>query len=117
MPTSFRPDPLPCMDYDLPLLILPIHYTTPLTLPKMIDDQGRQILLHGVNVIYKIPPFYPNLTSFTYDDSLAPTDMAFLRDNGLNVVRLFVSWAGTEPTPGAYNITYLQVRGCVAIYN
>ena len=77
----------------------------------MIDDYGRQILLHGVNVVYKIPPFYPNLTTFTFDDSLAPYDMAFLRDNGFNVVRLFVSWAGTEPTPGAYNYTYLQVEG------
>ena len=35
--------------------------------------------------------------------------MDFLRSNGFNVVRLYVSWAGAEPTPGAYNQTYLSI--------
>ncbi len=76
----------------------------------MVDDFGRQVLFHGMNVVYKISPFYPELTVFDPDNSLCEQDMIFLRDNGFNVVRLFVSWAGVESTPGVYNQTYLAVR-------
>ena len=99
----------------------------------MVDDFQRQVLYHGVNVVYKIPPYYPQLNGFDPDNSLCAEDIQFLRgkllytpicthravllqaaalthaDNGFNVVRLFVSWAGTELSPGVYNYSYLNV--------
>ena len=77
--------------------------------PQMVDDFGRQLLFHGVNVVYKIPPFYPSRDSFDPDNSLCTEDIIFLRNNGFNVVRLFVSWAAVEIMPGIYNTTYLAV--------
>ena len=26
---------------------------------RIVDDRGRQVILHGVNVVYKRPPYYP----------------------------------------------------------
>lgn len=75
----------------------------------LVDEEGRYRLYHGVNVVYKIAPFYPSLGAFDPDNSLGPQDMDFLQDSGFNVVRLYVAWQGVEPTPGVYNYTYLKV--------
>ncbi|MEB3019825.1 cellulase family glycosylhydrolase [[Mycobacterium] crassicus] len=65
------------------------------------DDDGRVVLLHGVNQVYKIPPFEPGADGFSDDDA------AFLAANGFNVVRVGVIWAGVEPEPGVYDSDYL----------
>lgn len=66
------------------------------------DSDGRAVILHGLNVVYKIPPFEPSASGFSDDDA------AFLAANGFNVVRLGVIWAGVEPEPGVYNEAYLD---------
>jgi endoglycosylceramidase len=66
------------------------------------DAKGRVVILHGVNMVYKRPPYYPAATGFGADDA------AFLQRNGFNVVRLGVIYAGVEPTPGAYDDVYLN---------
>jgi endoglycosylceramidase len=66
------------------------------------DAQGRVVILHGVNMVYKRPPYHPAATGFGEDDA------AFLQRNGFNVVRLGVIYAGVEPNPGSYDDGYLN---------
>ncbi len=60
------------------------------------DSSGRIVILHGVNVVYKHPPFvvYPDLSkpwNFTRADA---EKIAAL---GFDVVRLGILWQGLEP--------------------
>ena len=55
-------------------------------------------------------PYHPKLEGFNAFDSLSQQDMQFLKDNGFNVVRLYVAWPGVEPVRGQYNMSYLQVN-------
>jgi endoglycosylceramidase len=66
------------------------------------DAKGRVVVLHGVNMVYKRPPYYPAAAGFGADDA------AFLQRNGFNVVRLGLIYAGVEPSPGAYDDAYLN---------
>jgi endoglycosylceramidase len=66
------------------------------------DAKGRVVILHGVNMVYKRPPYYPAATGFGADDA------AFLQRNGFNAVRLGVIYAGVEPSPGSYDDGYLN---------
>lgn len=59
--------------------------------------------------VYKVFPYHPKLEGFNPFDSLGWQDMLFLKDNGFNVVRLYVAWPGVEPVRGQYNMSYLQV--------
>jgi endoglycosylceramidase len=66
------------------------------------DAKGRVVILHGVNMVFKRPPYAPDATGFGRDDA------AFLQRNGFNVVRLGLIYAGVEPRPGAYDDSYLS---------
>jgi endoglycosylceramidase len=65
-------------------------------------------MFHGVNVVYKKHPWYPNLDTFDVRYSFSKEDVDILADLGMNVIRLDVSWAGAEPTRGVYNQTYFE---------
>jgi endoglycosylceramidase len=70
------------------------------------DAKGRVVILHGVNMVHKRPPYHPAATGFGDDDA------AFLQRHGFNTVRLGVIYAGVEPTPGSYDDGYLnQIAG------
>ena len=58
------------------------------------DSSGRVLVLHGLNMVYKRPPYLPSAAGFGYDDA------AFLARNGFDVVRLGVIYAAVEPSPG-----------------
>ena len=66
--------------------------------------------------VYKVFPYHPKLEGFNTIDSLSQQDMLFLKDNGFNVVRLYVAWPGVEPVKGQYNMSYLQVTRFAAVY-
>jgi endoglycosylceramidase len=66
------------------------------------DARGRVVILHGVNMVYKRPPYHPAATGFGEDDA------AFLKRHGFNTVRLGVIYAGIEPSPGSYDDAYLS---------
>jgi endoglycosylceramidase len=73
--------------------------------PDIVDARGRQVILHGFNVVYKKPPYYPNdsqgeTTSFNWND------MVRLRSWGFNTIRLGVDWKGLEPTRGSFDEAY-----------
>lgn len=67
----------------------------------MTDAEGRAVILHGLNQVYKVPPYEPSADGFGDDDA------AFLAANGFNAMRLGVIWAAVEPQPLSYDDTYL----------
>jgi len=67
----------------------------------LIDARGRAVVLHGVNMVYKRPPYHAAATGFGADDA------RFLRREGFNTVRLGLIHKGVEPTPGGYDDAYL----------
>jgi endoglycosylceramidase len=67
----------------------------------LTDAQGRVVILHGINMVDKRPPYAPDAVGFGEDDA------AFLADQGFNAVRLGVIYAAVEPAPGVYDDAYL----------
>ncbi|HEX8105702.1 MAG TPA: cellulase family glycosylhydrolase [Solirubrobacteraceae bacterium] len=81
----------------------------PLTLRdgKLTDPQGRQVVLHGINVHYKRAPFLPHdgggvRTSFT------DAEAEQLREWGWNTVRLAFSMEGLMPEPGRIDEDFVR---------
>lgn len=68
----------------------------------LTDTRGRAVVLHGINMVYKLPPYRPSAAGFN-----AP-DARFLRRHGFNTVRLGVIYEGVEPSPGHYDNAYLR---------
>ena len=66
------------------------------------DARGRVVILHGTNMVYKLPPYYPAAAGF------GGTDAAFLHANGFNAVRVGLIWKAIEPQPGVYDDGYLE---------
>ncbi len=69
----------------------------------MVDDIGRTVLMHGVNAVWKIAPYYApeEAAGFT------AADADFLAANGFNVVRLGVLFVGVMPQPDVIDQAYL----------
>ena len=64
--------------------------------PYLYDRQGRIVFFHGVNAVYKHPPYV------LYADPGKPwnfsgADASLMARLGFNVVRLGVTWRGLEP--------------------
>jgi endoglycosylceramidase len=66
------------------------------------DAAGRVVVLHGLNQVFKVPPYVPSAGGFGDDDA------AFLAANGFDAVRVGVIWAAVEPQPGVYDDSYLD---------
>lgn len=74
------------------------------------DKDDRVVLLHGVNVANKKPPYEPSAMGFDADDADA------LAREGFNTVRLAMYWKAIEPQPGIYDDQYLdKVQATVAL--
>lgn len=73
----------------------------------LIDQYGRTSIFHGVNVVYKVFPFYPETEHYNSNNSLTDTDLYNLKHWGMNVIRLHVAWEGVEPERGVYNYSYV----------
>jgi endoglycosylceramidase len=96
--TSSPPEPIG--DTSPALTALPqVLNPTP---PWFTDEQGRVVVLHGTNFISKNPPYTPQSLGF------GQRDIAFLAQNGFNVIRLGFIWAGVEPSPGQYDDAYID---------
>lgn len=67
----------------------------------LTDDDGRVITLHGVNLVYKNPPYFPAAGGF------GDSDAQFLAEHGFNTVRLGFTWSSVEPRPGVYDEGYI----------
>src|SRR6201998_4456429 len=68
---------------------------------RRLGAHARGVVLHGLNQVYKVPPYEPSADGFGDDDA------AFLAGNGFNAMRLGVIWAAVEPQPLTYDDNYL----------
>lgn len=75
---------------------------------EYIDSFNRTIIFHGVNSVYKLPPYIPQNEIFDPYLSITEDDINNLVDWGFNIVRLGVMWEAVEPYEGMYNNTYLS---------
>lgn len=65
------------------------------------DEQGRQVILHGVNLVNKD-------AKSRYTGEVSAEDFQKMRSWGFNCVRLGVIWDGLEPQPGQIDADYLK---------
>ena len=72
------------------------------------DSTGRSIIFHGVNVVYKTPPFIPSDGEFDPELSLNDQDIEYMKEWGFNAVRLGVIWQAVERELGTYDFQYLN---------
>ena len=80
---------------------------------RIVDDEGRQVTLRGVNV--NALAEYWKGTRFATTFPLERRDPRRLRAFGWNAIRLLVSWSRIEPRPGRYDERYLaRVRATAA---
>jgi endoglycosylceramidase len=71
----------------------------------LVDEQGRVVILHGFNMVNKLPPYRPDAIGFDADHA------AFIAEQGFNTVRLGIIWKALEPEPGTYDDGYLDRIG------
>ena len=64
--------------------------------PELVDQEGRAVLLHGVDLVYKIPPYEVDVQG-SGRNVLTPSEAQRMADLGFNVVRLGIVWKGLEP--------------------
>ncbi len=78
--------------------------------PYLYDAQGRVVFFHGVDAVYKHPPFelFP-APGKPWNFSAA--DASLMARLGFNVVRLGMTWAGLEPGTAPANDPAICARG------
>ena len=67
------------------------------------DDQGRALILHGLNVSNS-SKYYQDRLGWTEEDDI----LRMSRDWGFNFARMIVLWDGLEPERGVFNEAYLD---------
>lgn len=72
------------------------------------EDNGRVKIFHGVNIVVKLPPYFPTTENFDPYTSLTEKDIYFLKKLGFNVVRLGIIWESIEREEGSYDYEHLE---------
>ena len=75
---------------------------------NFIDEKGRVVIFHGVNVVVKSPPYIPNTEKWDPFNSLTLEDYEYFKKFGFNLVRLGVPWEAIEKAPGVYDHEHLE---------
>jgi endoglycosylceramidase len=75
----------------------------------LADAQGRVVLLHGVNAVWKRAPYVPPAVAAGF----TAKDADWIAARGFNVVRLGVIFAGVMPQRGRVDSAYLTKIGKV----
>ncbi|MCX7072220.1 MAG: cellulase family glycosylhydrolase [Gammaproteobacteria bacterium] len=70
----------------------------------MVDRDGRVVILHGVNAVWKRAPYAPPDSV----DGFTAADADWLAEHGFNAVRLGVLFAGVMPQRGVIDHDYLD---------
>ena len=72
--------------------------------PWSVDGDGRVVLVHGVNAVWKLDPYVPPATP----EGFVAADADFLASQGFNTVRIGVLFSGVMPQPGVIDTGYLD---------
>jgi len=71
----------------------------------LVDQDGRVVIVHGMNLVWKRAPYVPPDSAGGFTDA----DAEWLADHGFNGARIGTLWAGVSPTsPTAVDATYLD---------
>ncbi len=71
----------------------------------LVDPQGRVVLLHGVNMVWKLEPFYPPDSP----EGFTAADADWLAQHGFNTARIGTLWVGISPhAPDEVDQDYLE---------
>ncbi len=73
-------------------IILIYSFSIDNTNKYILDSNGRAIIFHGVNVVYKLPPYIPKTDKFDPYFSLSKEDILIMKKLGFNLVRLGIIW-------------------------
>ncbi len=78
--------------------------------PYLYDRQGRVVFFHGVDAVYKYPPYelYPDPKK---PWNFSTADASLMARLGFNVVRLGMTWSGLEPGTAPANDPAICGRG------
>jgi endoglycosylceramidase len=68
----------------------------------LTNSHGQVVILHGLNMVYKRPPYEPQAAGF---GTLAASTLA---TDGFDVVRLGVIYSAVEPEPGVFSRAYVD---------
>ncbi|WP_162260990.1 MULTISPECIES: cellulase family glycosylhydrolase [unclassified Nocardioides] len=69
----------------------------------LVDEQGRVVIVHGFNLVWKLDPYVPPATA----EGFTAADADWLEQHGFNGVRLGTLWAGITPdAPGVGDPSY-----------
>src|SRR5882724_2294597 len=73
--------------------------------PWLVDQFGRVVIVHGMNLVWKLPPYVPPRTA----DGFTRADAIWLAEHGFNGARIGVLWVGVSPNaPGQIDRAYLK---------
>nr|WP_208329277.1 cellulase family glycosylhydrolase [Streptomyces sp. 846.5] len=86
------------------LTVRPAQGSTP---AQIVDAEGRQVLLRGVNV-NQLVDYAPNASGRQTVRPLSDADFAAMAATGFDVVRLDISWSLLEPQRGHWDTGYLK---------
>ncbi len=71
----------------------------------LVDNQGRVVIVHGLNLVYKRKPYVPPNSRTGFREA----DANWLARHGFNGARIGTLWAGLTPdAPGKADKTYLN---------
>ena len=81
--------------------------------PELVDQDGRTVLLHGVDLVYKVPPYEVEVQG-TGRNVLTPHEAQRMAQLGFNIVRLGIIWRGSSPAP-TRSMTRRSHTGCAEV--
>lgn len=64
--------------------------------PLLVDRFGRAVLLHGADLVYKVPPYEVEVSG-SGPNVLSTSELQSMAADGFDAVRLGIIWKGLEP--------------------